>query len=181
MSLHPHIRQWVGTRGIYDHWPIFLELDNTNLRIKIPFKFNASWLKHHSYIQMVKNYWKYNPILERKDHTACFIRKLIELKRISKIWVHQKWKNDDNTLSEVEMTIAIHEDSSVGTFLTQEDKVHYISLITNRSKILKESEESWRIRSRAIWLTEGDESTKFFHKFANGRKAINTTWELHNY
>lgn len=35
-----------------------------------------------------------------------------------------------------------------------------------------------RLRSRAIWLTEGDNNTKFYHKFANGRKAINTIWEL---
>ena len=53
-----------------------------------------------------------------------------------------------------------------------------MSHITKRSQILKDREESWRLRSRAIWLLEGDNNTKFYHKFANGRKAINTIWEL---
>jgi len=36
------IRQWVGTGGISDHRPIFLEMANENQKIKSPFKFNAS-------------------------------------------------------------------------------------------------------------------------------------------
>lgn len=49
-----------------------------------------------------------------------------------------------------------------------------------RTQILKDREESWRLRSRAIWLKDGDNNNKFYHKFANGRKAINTIWELKN-
>eukprot|EP00253_Pinus_taeda_P015141 PITA_15141 len=63
---------------------------------------------------------------------------------------------------------------------TEGKKYLYTSLVTKRSQILKEREESWRLRSRALWLTEGHDNTKFFHKFSNGRKAINTIWELHN-
>lgn len=51
---------------------------------------------------------------------------------------------------------------------------------TKRTKILKDREESWRLRSRAIWLKEGDDNTKLYHKHENGRKAINTIWELKN-
>jgi len=180
LNSHPHIRQWVGTGGISDHWPIFLELSDTNQRIKSPFKFNASWLKDPSYIQLVSDYWQSNPIMEREDHTVGFIRKLTKLKRISRNWAHQKRKNDDNILREAERAIASYEDSSNGTFLTQENKDLYTSLVSKRSQILKEREESWRLRSKAIWLIEGDNNTKFFHKFSNGRKAINTIWELHN-
>eukprot|EP00253_Pinus_taeda_P011273 PITA_11273 len=125
----PRIRQWVGSGGIFDHRPIFLEAEDTSHKVKSPFKFNVSWLLDPSYIQLVHNYWRTNPI------------------------------RDD-------------EDISVG--------FEYTSLITKRSQILKEREESWRLRSRAIWLLEGDANTKFYHKFANGRKIINTIWELKN-
>ena len=35
-----------------------------------------------------------------------------------------------------------------------------------------------RQKSRAIWLTCGDDNTSFFHKFANHRKNINSIWKI---
>eukprot|EP00253_Pinus_taeda_P026957 PITA_26957 len=64
--------------------------------------------------------------------------------------------------------------------LSEIKKAAYESLTKQRTQVLKDREASWRLRSRAIWLQEGDENTKFFHRFANGRKAINTIWELQN-
>lgn len=43
--------------------------------------------------------------------------------------------------------------------------------------VLKE-EESWRQKSRAIWITKRVFNTKFFHKFADNRRASNAIWEL---
>jgi hypothetical protein len=34
------------------------------------------------------------------------------------------------------------------------------------------------MRSRALWLQVGDENTKFFHHFENGRKLSNTIWSI---
>eukprot|EP00253_Pinus_taeda_P025252 PITA_25252 len=115
---------------------------------------------------------------EHEDPAAGFVRKLTELKLITKNWAHQKRIWDNHTLTEAERVIAEFEESSTGTFSSQENKEQYNNLIAKRAQILKEREERWRLRSRATWLTEGDNNTKFFHKFANGRKAINTIWEL---
>jgi len=41
---------------------------------------------------------------------------------------------------------------------------------------LKERGESLRLRSRAIWLKAGDDSTRFFQNYAKGRKVSNTIW-----
>jgi len=47
-----------------------------------------------------------------------------------------------------------------------------------RAKWLKTEEQEWRIKSRALWIKEGDNNTKFFHQFANYRRNLNTIWEI---
>lgn len=43
-----------------------------------------------------------------------------------------------------------------------------------RRKILLERKEQWRLKSREIWLSTGNEKSKFFHNYAKGRKNSNT-------
>eukprot|EP00253_Pinus_taeda_P028876 PITA_28876 len=61
-------------------------------------------------------------------------------------------------------------------YLTDDTKLQLMNLESQKAKILLEKEEQWRLKSRAIWLQVGDGNTKFFHNFANGRKASNTIW-----
>ena len=39
--------------------------------------------------------------------------------------------------------------------------------------LLSLEEISWRQKSRMLWIKEGDNNTKFFHKMANSRKRFN--------
>jgi len=41
-----------------------------------------------------------------------------------------------------------------------------------------EQENTWRLKSRAIWLEKGYENTKFFQAYAKGRKVENIIWSL---
>lgn len=53
-----------------------------------------------------------------------------------------------------------------------------MELENQKSQILKDREESIRLRSRAIWLKEGDDNTWFFHNYAKGKKVPNTIWNI---
>lgn len=41
-------------------------------------------------------------------------------------------------------------------------------------------ETTWELKSRAIWVREGDRNTKFFHCFANCRRQKNSIWEIYD-
>ncbi|WMV13963.1 hypothetical protein MTR67_007348 [Solanum verrucosum] len=45
-------------------------------------------------------------------------------------------------------------------------------------ELIKKEEISWRQKSRALWLNEGDKNTKFFHKIANAHRRYNNIDQL---
>jgi len=45
-------------------------------------------------------------------------------------------------------------------------------------RVLQMEETSWRQKSRAFWLREGDQNTKFFHRTANLRRKFNFMSEV---
>lgn len=51
-------------------------------------------------------------------------------------------------------------------------------LDAGKDMILKHEEESWRLKSRATWLSQGDNNTKFFHNYANQRRITNSIWKI---
>eukprot|EP00253_Pinus_taeda_P006605 PITA_06605 len=130
-------RQWVGTRGISDHSPIYLEVAGSFQKPRAPFKFNSTWLKDTKYLRRKK---------EKEEHTLGDI--------------------------ENQLTTLMDEQGRGYTYIAA--KLHLVVLETQRSRILLDQEETWRVKSRAIWLQAADGNTKFFHKFANGRKSSDT-------
>jgi hypothetical protein len=71
----------------------------------------------------------------------------------------------------------IYQDTESG-FSSEASRENLRSLEARRRKIMADQEATWRLKSRAIWLENGDENTKFFHAFAKGRKVANTIWSL---
>jgi hypothetical protein len=50
----------------------------------------------------------------------------------------------------------------------------------NRSSILREQENAWRLRSRATWLKSGDSNTKYFHNLASYNRSKKSIWSIDN-
>lgn len=74
---------------------------------------------------------------------------------------------DEYSLGQIESVLSVFENDQGGLFTSIEDKEKITSLYSARGKILKDREEVWRLRSREIWMKDGDANAKFYHKFAN--------------
>ena len=62
--------------------------------------------------------------------------------------------------------------------LNIEEKGKREILIVELDKVLMMNEICWRQNSRALWLKEGDQNSKFFHRLASSHRSINTIGKL---
>ncbi|WMV40484.1 hypothetical protein MTR67_033869 [Solanum verrucosum] len=58
--------------------------------------------------------------------------------------------------------------------LEEEEIVSKLALTAEFEEVAKKEETTWRLRSRAVWLKQGDRNTSFFHKTANAHRRVNT-------
>ncbi len=64
---------------------------------------------------------------------------------------------EDQTLCDIERQLGILTDDHGRGYTSVEAKIHLTSLVAQRSKILLDREETWRLKSGAIWLQAGME------------------------
>ena len=81
---------------------------------------------------------------------------------------------------DIENDIIILSDNVDDEYLLKSRKMEMINLETRREKIHAQQEYTWCLKSRALWILEGDANTKFFHRYSSFRRNINSIHELRN-
>ncbi|KAJ9681633.1 hypothetical protein PVL29_017839 [Vitis rotundifolia] len=162
--------QGVLPRPISDHCPLLLEGGGL-IRGPIPFRFENMWLEEEGFKDKMKMWWGNLKF----TGTSSFIldSKLRALKDILKNWNKEVFGLIENKKGEALNQIMYWDEKEKSAALSLEEcEARKEARESYKSWVLRE-EISWRQKSRELWLKEGDNNTRFFHRMANAHSRRN--------
>jgi hypothetical protein len=158
-----------------DHFPIMLDCGSIP-RGRWPFRFENIWLKAEGCLKRVRNWWGSYQF----SGNASFVlaNKMKALKGDIK-----KWNEDEFghvTMKKNMMMVDLRELDKVEELrpLSVDEKSKKEITIVKLDKLFLMEEISWRQKSQALWLQEGDKNSKFFHRLANSHRIANSIAKL---
>ncbi|GAU48536.1 hypothetical protein TSUD_282880 [Trifolium subterraneum] len=161
--------QWIGSRDISDHCPIWLLCSNLNWGPK-PFKVNNCWLEHPEFKPFVEKTW--NKLNVEGKKAFVIKEKLKRLKEELRRWNRDVFgildlniENIVRELNEAEGLLAIDGANSVTCDVSAINKKFWDQLHFKESLIKQ--------KSRLKWVREGDSNSRFFHASIKSRRRRN--------
>jgi hypothetical protein len=65
----------------------------------------------------------------------------------------------------------------VGT-LTEVEESFIKEIMIRKQELLRIHESNWREKRKTIWIQEGNNNTKYFHKFSSFHRMTKYIWEI---
>jgi len=163
---------------VSDHRPILLSWPEKQCRKGFSFKFDRTLLQDTAFNEYIINAWKELKARDKLPHFKTFREKMEEIREIVKKWKIQKRQKDKRELQMLQQEL----DSLLGltdyASCSFEMKCRLRELEKKKFKLMQQEESLWRLKSRALWIQEGDKNTKFFHNYASARRAKNSIWKI---
>jgi hypothetical protein len=95
------------------------------------------------------------------------------LKGDLKVWNKLAFGDVGIKRQQLECELQAYDDKESLTSLSLEEHILHEVCIVELESVAHLEEVSWRQKSRILWLKEGDNNTKFFHKMANSHRRYN--------
>ncbi|XP_059633982.1 uncharacterized protein LOC132276536 [Cornus florida] len=166
----PDVVQAVLERITSDHVPLVLDCGGLCSR-KTPFRFENMWLRVEDFQGTVRSWWE--GAIVTGAPSFILTHKIRALKLALNHWNKDVFGNLESRKNRV-----FADFSEIDRL--EEAGGNVESLCTRRAscpavlaEIVCMEEISWRQKSKALWLKEGDRNTKIFHRLANAHKRSN--------
>ena len=171
----PTISQKRLPQILSDHFPIILECGDFS-RGRRPFRFETMWLKADGFKERVKEWW--DSYIFYGTPSYVLASKLKALKGDLKKWNEEVFGNVG--VKKNKLMSDLLELESLADFrpLTGVELQRKALIVADLERTSLLEEISWRQKSRALWLREGDKNTKFFHQLANSNRRYNSISSL---
>jgi hypothetical protein len=149
-----------------DHHPILIcPFENVVRRSTRLFRFESAWHLNPSYCDMLQNCWRH------EESVVCNLQKLqCTIKEWKFCTIDQVMHMKRRLIARIEGVQAriLHRNADYG-LRRLERKLQW-----ELANILKQEELLWYQRSRAKWLVDGDQNTRYYHlKTVNRRRSNN--------
>ncbi|GAU27978.1 hypothetical protein TSUD_373730 [Trifolium subterraneum] len=162
-------------RGLSDHCPIFLYMDEQNWGTK-PLRMLKCWADIPSYDVFVREKWQSFQVL---GWSGFILKEKLKMIKVAlKFWHVNHTSNIDSKIQGVKRRMATLDVLGESRRLVEEDEAELHLLSTDILSLSKvQASMQWQ-QSRLTWLKEGYANSKKFHGIMSARKRSNSIMTL---